>query len=312
MNCPNHSRNEATGYCSVCGQFGCAECLNEHEGQLFCRKHYRPIALKIEEQKKHERQRKKHVRQRLVVRYKDGRLERGICYALNTRDAGFHLDLVDDTATPTGKTLAVRYDDLKAVFYVKSFDGKFDKSTVYREWMPEGNQLVVKFQDGEVIRGVALRRMRGDEPRFHLIPEDPKSNNISILVEGSALEAVYTVAEYEAERARLREERKEEVIAEDLSREETMGDFYFETRNYGAALEQYELAARQHPTSRRIRKKMLVAQYDIGVQHIKRRNYDDALACMKEVLKVDPHNSHALKKAKQLRRIIEKTKQVGG
>ena len=157
----------------------------------------------------------------------------------------------------------------------------------------------------------SLRRYRGDESRFYLIPKDPKSNNVSILVEASAVEGVYLPEEYQALRVREREEsRREQEVATDLSREETMGDFYFETRNYAAALKQYELAAHKYPATRRLRKKMLVAQYDVGVQHIKRRNYTEALACMEEVMKVDPHNAHALKKAKQLRRIIQKTKRA--
>ncbi len=310
MKCPNHPRNEATGYCSVCGAFGCPECLHEHESRVLCRKHYRPIAQKIEGQKKRERLRKKYARQRLVVRYKEGRVKRGMCFALNPQDVEFHLDVVGDAGVPTGESALVRFEDLKAVFYVKSFDGKFNKTAVQQEWMPEGGELVVKFKDGEVIRGISLHRYRGDEPRFYVIPKDPKSNNISILVEASAVERVYRPEEYEAQRARQREERKDREVAQDLSREETMGDFYFETRNYTAALRQYEAAAKKHPKTRRIRKKLLVAQYDVGVQHIKRREYEEALACMEEVLKTDPHNSHAVKKARQLRRIIAKPKRA--
>jgi len=312
MKCPNHPRSEATGYCSVCGAFGCQDCLHEHEGNVLCRKHYRPVAQKIEEQKRHDAVRKRHARQLLVVRYKENRRDRGVCYGLNTQDEGFHLDHVDEAGVPLGKSSFVRFADLKAVFNVKSFNGKFDKSAVYREWRPEGAEQVVKFEDGEVIQGFTLRRYRGNEPRFYLIPKDPATNNVSILVEASAVAGIYTPEEYEAQRVRLREEHrakeKEEDVAADLSREETMGDFYFETRNYAAAFEQYELAARQHPKSRRIQKKMLVTKYDIGVQHIKRRHYEKALACMADVLKTDPNNRHAMKKTKQLRRIIEKTK----
>ena len=312
MNCPDHSRNEATGYCSVCGEFGCPECLFEHQGSLLCRKHYRPIAQKIEEERKHDLQRKKAGRQRLVVRYKENRRQRGVCFALNPQDAGFHLDLVDDKGMPAGQTKFIEFQDLKAVFYVKSFDGKFDKSVVYREWSPEGTELVVEFNDGEVVRGFSLRRYRGDEPRFYLIPKDSSSNNISILVEASAVNQVCSPEEYEQIKTRERDQKKEQEIAEDLSQEETMGDFYFETRNYAAALAQYELAAKKYPSLRRIRKKILVTQYDIGVQHIKRRHYADALACMEGILKADPRNPHAAKKAKQLRRVLEKTGSTGG
>ncbi len=308
MKCPNHSKNEVTGYCSVCGDLGCRECLTEHEGNLLCRKHYRPIAKKLEDEKKQFERRKRFARQRLVVRYKDKRRERGVSFNLSPQDEGFNLDLVDDAGKLTGESHYVNFDELKAVFYVKSFDGRFDKSTVYKEWIPEGKEMVVKFQDGEVIRGFSLHLYRGDEPRFYLIPNDPESNNISILVERSAVEAVYLPEEYEAERARRKEERKKagDDVAEDLSQEETTGDFYFDTRNYTAALQQYESAARKYPMSRRLRKKLLVTRYNVGVHHIKRHEYEKALECMEAVLKADPQNSHAMKKATQLRRVMNK------
>lgn len=313
MNCPNHPRNEATGYCSVCAAFGCPECLFEHEGNTLCQKHYRPIAEKLDEERKHSRERQKPSRQRLVVRYQNKTIERGACFALNPQDPGFHLDIVGPDGIPVGKSKFIDFRDLKAVFYVKSFDGKFDKSVVYREWAPEGAELVVEFKDGEVIQGFSMRRYRGDEPRFYLIPKDPSGNNISILVEASAVQRVCTPQEYAASKALAREQKKEKrELAEDLSQEETMGDFFFETRNYTGALQQYELAAKKFPDVNRIKKKMLVTQYDIGVQHIKRRNYTDALSCMEAILKVDPRNPHALKKAKQLRHVLDKTGKSGG
>lgn len=306
MNCSHHPQNEIIGYCSVCGNFGCSECLTVHDGSLYCRKHYRPFAQQLEEEKKREEHRKKPTRQRLVVRYADGRVDYGVCFALNPKDRGFHLDRVTQDGAALGEAVDVRFSDLKAVFYVKSFDGKFDKSLRYKEWIPEGKELVVEFKDGEVIRGTALRSYDMEEPRFYLIPEDPKSNNISLLIEGHAIEGLYTPEEHKAKRQQEKEERKKRRVATDLSQEETMGDFYFETRNYVAALEQYELAAKKVEHSHRLWKKTVYTRYNIGVQHVKHREYSQALACMQAVLKADPDNAHAKKKVVQLRRIIDK------
>ena len=261
----------------------------------------------VREQRRTEQQKKRHTRQRLVVRLKDGQIERGVCFALNPRETAFHLDLTDENGVTTGKTTQIRYSDIKAVFYVKSFDGKFDKSTRYREWTPEGNEVVLEFKDGEILRGSTLHPYNSDDARFHLIPKDEKTNNISILVEASALEHVYTPEEYHAKRLEQKEAKKTQDVAEDLSQEETMGDFYFETRNYTGAHEQYRLAAKRFPQSSRLRKKMLAAQFNIGVQHIKRREYPEALAVMEKVLQVDPRNGHAQKKMLQLRKIIERS-----
>lgn len=307
MKCPNHSRNEVSGYCAVCGAFGCAECLKTHEGRLLCPTHYRPVAHKLEEERRREQVRRKHVRQRLVVRFKDGRRVQGVAFALNIRDTGFHLDLCDENGVTTGETTPVRFSEMKAVFYVKSFDGKSNKIQYRYEPPTEGTEVVVKFKDGEVVRGFTLQRYDPDDPRFYLVPADPKSNNINILVERTAVEGVYTAEEFQELKAQERQALKTpEGQAATLSQEETMGDFYFETRNYTAAIEQYTLAMNKFPQSHRLRKKISSANYNVGVQFIKRRQYPEALAEMEKVLKADPHNSHAHKKVAQLRHIIEK------
>ncbi|MCC6695031.1 MAG: tetratricopeptide repeat protein [Candidatus Hydrogenedentes bacterium] len=268
--------------------------------------------LEAREAKRTDQARKRQTRQRLVVRYKDGRTARGMCFALNPKEASFHLDVTDENGLSSGTTTQIRYSDLKAVYYVKSFDGKFDKNVRYREWTPEGNELIVEFVDGEVLRGYTLHPYTGHEARFFLIPKDSSTNNISILVEATAVAQAFTPEEFEEKRKQDKEIKKSQEVAADLSQEETMGDFYFETRNYGGALEQYGLAAKKYPQSIRLRRKMLAAQFNIGVQHIKRREYPEALACMKKVLQVDPNNSHAQKKLLQLRKIIERSEHSSG
>lgn len=306
MKCPSHPKAEVVGYCSVCGTFGCAQCIKTHEGKQLCLRHYRPIAKKIEEEKRHEDFRKRRPRQRLVVRYLDGHCEYGVCFAMNLKEAGFHLDMCDSGGTPLGKTNYVAFRDLKAVFLVKSFDGKFDRSVRYKDYTAEGPEVVVRFKDGEIIRGNSLHRYDPDEPRFQLIPHDETTNNISIVVETSAVKAVYTPEEF------LEVEEKEKAAKgagpTGLSQEETTGDFYFETRNYDAAMEQYRLAVEKFPHVRRLQKKILAAHYNIGVNFIKRHDYEKALECMETCLRGEPHNERVRKKVAQLRHIIQKGK----
>jgi tetratricopeptide (TPR) repeat protein len=306
MNCPAHPDKAVIGYCSVCGTFGCDECLTLHEGGFLCSRHYRHIAEKLEEEKKFAQSRKRPTRQRLVVRYANGRIDYGVCLALNPKERGFHLERVSQDGMTTGETVYVGFADLKAVFYVKSFDGKYDRSLRYREWKPEGAELVVEFNDGEKVRGFAVHRYDPAEPRFYLIPADPRSNNISILVEGAAIAGVYTIEEYQAKRAEEKKTQEKSETVPDLGQEETLGDFYFQTRNYPAALDQYRLAVKKFPHSHRLRKKIVFTQYNVGVQYIKQHEYPKALECMEAILKSDPRNPHAIKKAAQLHRIIEK------
>jgi tetratricopeptide (TPR) repeat protein len=255
-------------------------------------------------QRRHNDARKR--RQRLVVRFQDGHTENGICFALNAKEPSFHLDRVDENEVATGETVTVHFSDIKAVFYVKSFDGKFDKSFQYNEWSPEGGEIIVEFKDGEVIRGYCLHHYDPNVPRFSVIPEEENSNNISILVEATAVLGVYTPEEYKRRRVEKQQEVQKDEAGAKLTQEETMGDFYFETRNYDGALEQYEVAYQKFPKSKRLRKKTLYTKYNIGVSMIKRREYVKALEYMEEVMKFDPRNEKVRKKTHQLRKIVEK------
>ncbi len=308
MDCSHHPGQEVIGYCHVCAEFGCEECLTKHEGNFYCKKHYEPIAAKLKRQKEIQHRQSRH---RLVVHFKDGRIERGICYDLNPKTPSFHLEHMTEEGESAGTTKTVRYSEVKGVFHVKSYDGKYDKHEKFPEWKPEGPEVVVEFTDGERIHAHTLNRYDAEAPRFWIVPHNPKSNNIRILVEASAVKQVYSIEEYKQMREEERRKQKESSDASTLSKEETMGDFYFETRNYEAAALQYEQAYKRHPDSKRLFKKMLAAEYNMGVQYIKRRDYKRSLKWMQRVLDKDPDNKHAKKKVLQLNKILEKMAAAG-
>ncbi len=306
MRCPRHHRNEVTGYCSVCGEFGCAECLTNHEGKLFCQRDYRPIAEKQGREERRQAQLARPERQRLVVRFKDGKTLCGICFALNINGDGFHLDVVDKQGHTMDETRKIAFSDIKAVYYVKSFDGKFDKSLVYRETQVNGTPLVVEFNDGEVLHGSTTKPYNGTDPRFYLIPEDPNSNNISALVEASAVKAVYTRDEYKRKHQHELAEYLKKHRVHGVSTEELRGDYHFEKAEYVRAMKHYRVALREEPDSVRLRKKIISAQYNIGMRHLKHHEYTRALACMKMVLEADPENKRAKQKLDKLRHYMRK------
>ena len=133
MQCPSHSKKVVVGYCCICGDFGCEECLKKHEGAFYCAKDYKPIEDKLDREKKQKQSLSRPDRQRLVVHMKDDEVHLGVCFALNLNSDGFHLDLVDKRGQPQEKTIFVPYVDFKAVYSVKSFDGKFDAKSQFRE-----------------------------------------------------------------------------------------------------------------------------------------------------------------------------------
>lgn len=313
MKCPNHLTRDVAGYCSVCGSFYCQDCFTRHEGNLYCKKHYKPIGEKLELERKLTEGRRRRSRHAQVVHFRNGQTAQGACRTMNLRDTGFHLECENDDGTATGESLRVRFEDVKYICHVKSYDGKFEPSENVQEYTPGGTDVVVEFEDGEVLKGKTMNLYNPDHPRFYLIPKDETSNNINVLVESSAVSGVYTLEQYK-EKSRLDAQpsqgdgdgagKRERV---QLEQEESMGDFYFEQRNYQPATEQYSLARQNHPDSPRIRRKLVVSTINAGIGFIKSRDYPDALKYMERALEIDPGNHHAEKKAKQLRKVIEKT-----
>jgi len=312
MKCPNHLLRNAAGYCCVCGSFFCEECLARHEGNLYCPKHYKPIAAKIAEQERLEQGRKRHQRHALVVHFRDGKREQGVSHAMNVREAGFHLTCEDNNGIATGKAVRVRFADVKYVANVKSYTGKFDAAESYADVRANGTPVVIEFKDGEIFEGTTIHAFNPDEPRFYIVPTDPSSNNINVLVEQAAVKSVYSAAEWAARKAAKKEEQRQAKAAgvstpAVTTQEETMGDFYFEQHNYTGALEQYKIAFKKHPDSMRLRKKVLAATLNVGIGFVKRRDYPKALEWMNQALEIDPENEVARHKAKQLKKVIEKT-----
>ncbi len=316
MKCPNHLMRNAAGYCCVCGSFFCEDCLTRSDGNLYCPRHYKPIAAKLEEEQRRAESRKRHSRHALVAYFKNGSHEQGVCHAMNIRESGFHLTCEDNNGVATGKTARIRFSDVKYIANVKSYTGKFDKTQPTHSYSPGGTELVVEFDDGEIIEGTTVHAYDPDAPRFYIIPKDPNSNFINVLVESASVKGTYSPDDWAAKKA-AHEEKKRQLKAEGqhvgitpTSQEETMGDFYFEQHNYSGALEQYRVAFRRSPESLRLKKKLLASTINVGISFIKRRDYPKALEWMEKAQEIDPDNDAAKRKAKQLRRVIEKTQRA--
>lgn len=302
MRCAFHLTRNAVGYCSVCGGFGCEECLVRHiDGLFYCHKHYRPIAEAMEDEKRRKEIRHKPNRQRLVAHLVSGETVQGYCFRLNLEEKDFRIDLADNHGELTGGAKVISFGELKALYYVKSFDGHFDKAQEFPELKPEGSAVVVRFKDGELLRGYTLQPYRKTEARFHVIPEKKDANEISILVESSAVEGVYAPEAY----ARKLEEEMQAFLREHaghgLSRDELVGDYFFQQHGYQHALRYYQTALETHPLEPRLLRKAASTEYNLGILHIRNHKYDNAIRCMEAVLHFDPSNEKAAKKLRQLR-----------
>ena len=86
----------------------------------------------------------------------------------------------------TGIVEEISVKDVKAVFYVESFDGNSDHSHLNfhtRAPIVHGIWMRCQFLDGEVMEGIVYNSIRYlADPGFFLLPTDPDSNNKLVYV----------------------------------------------------------------------------------------------------------------------------------
>ena len=117
---------------------------------------------------------------KVVARYADGRVRKGTTLNFSPDRRTFLLHPADG-ATPDQHE-AVLLADLKALFFVRTFDGdpsRQDQQTFDRA--PNGRAIAVTFRDGEVLVGATFTYDAAREG-FFLFPADPRSNNTRVYV----------------------------------------------------------------------------------------------------------------------------------
>jgi len=127
---------------------------------------------------------------RVVVRYQDGRVSKGLTNDFLPMKDHFHLALSDQGAG--AKPVDVHVSELKAVFFVKTFEGdpEHHKSNEPAPATPGGGRLLrVVFKDGEVIVGMTQGYDRS-RPGFFVVPVDKASNNERCFVVAAAVAEV--------------------------------------------------------------------------------------------------------------------------
>lgn len=120
-----------------------------------------------------------------MVRYLDGRVVKGYSNDFYPTKDGFPL-----TDRETGAVIEIRFSELKAVFFVKSFDtdGKVrPRDDIERFGL--GRKISVHFHDGEELVGFSSTYEPGRE-KFVLFPGDPDSNSQKVVITTLATESV--------------------------------------------------------------------------------------------------------------------------
>ncbi len=135
-------------------------------------------------------------RQKVIVRFIDGRVEKGFVADFSPED---DFVFMEDESSERRK---IRIDELKAIFFVKTFEG--NKTHVEKKSftspLPKGKRIFVRFKDGESMMGYREgdlpwekgfflephKKMKG----FFLVPVDRESNNIKVYVVATSVRDV--------------------------------------------------------------------------------------------------------------------------
>ena len=125
---------------------------------------------------------------KVVARFADGRLVKGVSMNVDAAKPTLHVRTAD------GRMEEIRLADLKALFFVKSLDGDAEHNEAMSaepaDPRARGSHLIeLRFRDGERLVAFA-NRYPPLGAYFFLVPVDPKSNNLRILVNREQVVAI--------------------------------------------------------------------------------------------------------------------------
>lgn len=131
------------------------------------------------------------IRSKVVARFVDGRQVKGVTQDFAPDKPVFHVFVGGDEST---KAIPVSIADLKAVFFVRSYEG--DKShrdyKLFDRAKVKARKILVWFLDGEKLLGLTLGYNAGKQG-FFLTPADPESNNTRVYVVNRAVREVHWI-----------------------------------------------------------------------------------------------------------------------
>lgn len=128
---------------------------------------------------------------KIVVKFKDGNIIKGWSTDFGSNEEIFHLHPQEEYGKDI---LKVNISSLKAIFFVKDFQGNKDYKKVRTfEGQPKGTpsqrKIIVIFKDGENFYGTC-HSYEPERKGFFVYPIDPKDNNDRVFVVSPAINSV--------------------------------------------------------------------------------------------------------------------------
>jgi hypothetical protein len=130
-----------------------------------------------------------HPYRQIVVRYLDGRIMKGTPASWDIETDGFGL-LPRDALPGSTEEAYITFRNLKAVYFVRDFDGQIGKKLVSPKSQIHGIHMKLTFHDKEEVEGYTSEAYDAESPRFYFFPADQSGNIISILVERENLKNI--------------------------------------------------------------------------------------------------------------------------
>ena len=129
---------------------------------------------------------------RVVARFRNGTVLKGTTHDFSPHDTSFHLFMRGDES---GAPFDVEVAELKAVFFVRSYEGDSQRvdDNCFDGAAGQGRRVVVTFTDAEVLTGFTMS-YAPNKPGFFVIPVDPASNNTRVFVVKEAAAEIEWVA----------------------------------------------------------------------------------------------------------------------
>jgi len=125
---------------------------------------------------------------KIVIRFANGKLRKGTTADFSPNKDVFHLNDKDD-----GKVHEISVRDLKAVFFVKSYDGDpayDEKLNVVRLGL--GKRIRIRFKDGEKMVGYT-QGYSANRTGFIFFPSDPACNNEKAFIVNAATDDIHFI-----------------------------------------------------------------------------------------------------------------------
>ncbi|MBI5102167.1 MAG: hypothetical protein HZB33_10080 [Nitrospirae bacterium] len=140
-------------------------------------------------------------REKVVFRFNSGEVVKGFL-----TDFRPDLPTLDMEDASNGSRTRVPMEELKALFFVRSFEGdnEYKEKKAYGGSKAKGNRAFIRFRDGESLvgflegdvpwkRGFFLSKQGAEMKGFFLLPADEDTNNLKVFVIASSISDVTVV-----------------------------------------------------------------------------------------------------------------------